>query len=68
VDESKQPEVFFRRKIDFGHHEVDEPKGNKDAAQQIELAVAKKNNVGYSTEADEIQIPGDSKSEKTVES
>jgi hypothetical protein len=42
VDESKQPEVFFRRKIDFGHHEVDEPKGNKDAAQQIELAVAKK--------------------------
>jgi hypothetical protein len=44
------------------------PKGNKEAVQKIELAVANQNIIGYSTEADKIQIPGDSKSEKTTES
>jgi hypothetical protein len=32
------------------------------------LAVANQNIIGYSTEGDKIQIPGDSKSEKKVES
>lgn len=68
VDESKQAEDFFRRKSDFGQLAMTEAKGDKDRIQQIKLAVTEPNIIGYSSEADIIQIPVETKSQKTAQS